>query len=842
MRRLTFHLHWLVGLIAGTLLMVIGASGAALAFEDEILDWLNPGVRVLARAGQAGLTLPELLPALQENLGDRRIANVTVYAEPQRSVRVMLQAAPGGRPGVVYADPHSGRILGAARGQAFFDWTERLHRFLLLPREAGRVAAGILSGSLLLLVLSGIYLRWPARVGSLREWLGVNLRLRGRPLLWNLHAVVATWAVPVWLILAGTGIYWAFDGVRSVVDGWAGVQRQVRPRQGPGGQHDTGGVDLRGAWDGFASRAGAWNMVRLSPPGASAKSVEIVWLPPDAAHERALNRMQIGLDGQIRKDERFVAQSPGKRGLAAIYPLHMGRYFGLPGRLAMAFGALALPLLGLTGWWLYLQRSLRASRTRRESDRLSAAPPEHATDGAPVLIAYASQTGHAESIALRTARCLQEAGRHIALRPLAQMSPPELAAYPQALFIVSTYGDGQAPDAARGFARALAGAGHGLQRLNYAVLALGNRQYPNFCGFGRFLHERLQQLGAAPQAAVHMVCESQANGYREWFASLRRFGAGMVDGQSEDDGINTEWMECILAGRKYLNPGSSGAPLYELNLPVRDGGVLPRWAPGALLEVRPRHAAAAVKAWGGRFGLKDEELVEINGGLVPLVEALAERRLPEEGGIDVIREIHRLPMLAPRRYSVASIVGDGSLQLIVRQHFRADKLGLASGWLTEHCPVGGEIAVRLLGNPSFGVTVEAVPCVFIGAGSGLAGLRGLLRERMRHRLGQNWLILGERHAQFDTLCAEEFDAFCAAGLLQVDRVFSRDVTPPAYVQDCLREHAIRLRQLVDAGGHLHVCGSRGGMGESVDEALREILGYTRVDDLATAGRYRRDVY
>ena len=63
-----------------------------------------------------------------------------------------------------------------------------------------------------------------------------------------------------------------------------------------------------------------------------------------------------------------------------------------------------------------------------------------------------------------------------------------------------------------------------------------------------------------------------------------------------------------------------------------------------------------------------------------------------------------------------------------------------------------------------------------------------------------------------------------------------------YVQDALRAEAARLRQWVDDGAAIMVCGSLQGMAPGVDAVLREVLGNERVEDLLVAGRYRRDVY
>jgi sulfite reductase (NADPH) flavoprotein alpha-component len=63
-----------------------------------------------------------------------------------------------------------------------------------------------------------------------------------------------------------------------------------------------------------------------------------------------------------------------------------------------------------------------------------------------------------------------------------------------------------------------------------------------------------------------------------------------------------------------------------------------------------------------------------------------------------------------------------------------------------------------------------------------------------------------------------------------------------YVQDRLREAATALRQWVEDGAAIYVCGSLAGMAPGVDAVLREVLGDVVVERLRDEGRYRRDVY
>ena len=101
----------------------------------------------------------------------------------------------------------------------------------------------------------------------------------------------------------------------------------------------------------------------------------------------------------------------------------------------------------------------------------------------------------------------------------------------------------------------------------------------------------------------------------------------------------------------------------------------------------------------------------------------------------------------------------------------------------------------------------------------------------------------ERNIGSDSLHGDELDAWLRDGTLErLDRVYSRDGHALRYVQDALRAHAAVLRDWIDAGAAIYVCGSLQGMAPGVHAALVEVLGEARMEALATARRYRRDVY
>ncbi|MDT0136642.1 sulfite reductase flavoprotein subunit alpha [Acidovorax sp. PRC11] len=886
LRAVLFQLHWFIGITAGTVLVVIGLSGALLAFREEILDLINPGVRQVAPQAGPALTPPQLVEALaRSDAAGRRINTVTVQSAPGAAPRIGFAARAGERRGeAVYLNPYTGAVQPALRGDDAFEWVESLHRWLLLPREPGRIAAGTLALCLLGLSLSGLVLRWPRNPLRWRTWLAFDTRLKGRPFLWSLHAVAGTWALVVYVVLTATGLYWSFDAVRDTVDGWAGQPRPARTAMAPGargtatpagtakaGAAPGSAPDLAPAWQAFAGRAPDWKTAVLRLPQRADQPLQILWLDHDAPHDRARHRMLIDMaDGAITTDDRYGQRSAGARALTTIYPLHLGTYFGLPGRIAVTAASLALPLFAVTGWMLYLgrrrqRRAADAARHAAEAIAPHLANPANPADARAgertLLVAYASQAGTAERLALQTASALQRAGLPAQARPLQDLAPHDLAGHARVLLVASSFGEGEAPDAARRFMRALqqgpAAGTAPLAAVRHALLALGDRHYAHFCGFGHALDAELRRWGAEPLFPLIEVDDGDPAALARWHEALaaldgvQAWPVVVAPTATEAPAALACHEPWRLEGRTLLNPGSLGGPLVEITLRPAgpEAATTARWQPGALVDIAPRQPAEAVAAWLQACGLDGLALVRHPAGQAPLADVLARSVLPTLPLPPGIRHpqacADALTPLAPRTYSIASLPEDGALQLLVRQERHAQGLGIASGWLTAHAPQGSVQWLRFVENPRFGPDdTDGRPCLFIGNGSGLAGLRAHLRARVRAGQRNNWLLFGERQRAADSLCAAEIGAWQAQGFLpRLDRVFSRDPgAPHRYVQDALREHAMELRAWLDDGAVVFVCGSAEGMAAGVDRVLADLLGDEGVEALIADGRYRRDVY
>ncbi|MEN3111701.1 NADPH cytochrome P450 oxidoreductase family protein [Uliginosibacterium paludis] len=412
-----------------------------------------------------------------------------------------------------------------------------------------------------------------------------------------------------------------------------------------------------------------------------------------------------------------------------------------------------------------------------------------------VCIVYASQTGQAQAIAEQSARALASSDVPVRLYRFEQDWLAEAARASCVLFVVSTSGEGDAPDHAASAWRRLCASDAGLAGVRHGVLALGDRQYTRFCGFGRELDQWLASRGAAQAFERIELDRLDAVGLARWQAEVGRRGARVELPLAAQVVPSEDWR---FIDRVHLNKGSAGAPMCRVRVAPAAGRA--HWQAGDLLDV-----------------------------VIP-------------GG-----DGH------PRSYSIANCDTDGVVELIVRSHFREDgSAGEASAWLNERASADALLKAGVRHNPSFHLDASPqTPLILIGAGSGLAGLRSHLQARAKALADRQtaapalsaWLVYGERSAAFDAMCSEEFDAMLSTGALsRLDRVFSRDTPDAPYVQHRLLTEQDRVRQWVEAGAIVLVCGSAGAMARGVDEALGRILGREQVAQLLEAGRIRRDVF
>jgi sulfite reductase (NADPH) flavoprotein alpha-component len=528
-----------------------------------------------------------------------------------------------------------------------------------------------------------------------------------------------------------------------------------------------------------------------------------------------------------------------------------------------------------------------------EAAQAEAAPAAPPARKLPLTILFATESGNAEALAGRARQTAARAGFAVKVRDMADTSPADLTGVVNLLVIASTWGEGDPPQRAAAFCRALDAAdAPRLDNVRFAVLALGDRAYANFCTTGRRLDERLAALGAtriAARAECDLDYEAPA---QAWLDGTLRELAGPDGADADGAVIHVDFARGAAAPeparhdranpfaaeiteRVRLSSSRSSAETWHLELSLAGAGLA--YEPGDALAVIPRNDPALVEALLRAAGVVPDaalaealatrlDITTLTGPMLAAYAALTgERGLDSAAAqaaflegrqvIDLLEAFpHRLTgaqlagllrPLPPRSYSIASsrkAVEEEAHLLVAAVRYAAQgraRQGVASVDLAERRRVGGTVDVFLRPNPHFRLPADpSRKVVMIGAGTGVAPFRGFMQERAATGAeGASWLIFGSRNYTHDFLYQLEWQDLLRRGVLShLDVAFSRDQPEKVYVQHRLWEQRRRLFAWIEEGAYLYVCGDAKAMAKDVHAALVRVIAAESgaADDAAAA--------
>ena len=843
-KKVFFQIHWFLGITAGLILSLMGVTGAIYSYEQQILKWLNQDSYVVEAAQTPKLSPAQLYQHFNQQQPEIEINSITIAADPTASSTVNIKKEGARRGYNMMVNPYTAEVLPDIKGRDTLQFIQRLHRNLTVG-EFGAQITGASTLMLIFFVLSGIYLRFPKK-HSIKQWLFIKPKLKGRNFIWDLHAVVGTWVIVFYLLFACTGLYWSYDWWRAGMFKVMGVEQPQRNQQnnerGKDKQPKLTNAQLNTiltqTWTGVKAQIGReYSSLTLNIPKNADAKVELSFVDAIPQHERARNQAIYNYqNNKFEKFELYEDKKLNEKIMSSMLPVHRGSFFGSTYQFIAMLASLAMPLFFITGWMLYLKRRKQKKLTQAARQSLNAQQID--PNAKPWLITYATQTGVAEQLAWRTATSLQEAQQPTMVKPIQQLTEQDLQQASQVLFVISTYGTGEAPDLAASFSKKLMQQKLELAHMQYAVLALGSREYPDsYCSFGYAVDAWLKQCKAQPLFDLIEVDNANSNDIQRWNQALS------VVTKHELHAMNIEKVfdQWTLTERRLLNPNSLGQAAY--NIELRSASDM-TWHAGDIAEIQPANCLADIQDFLIKYQIPTHSVVEsLNQEIEQLLwnKNLRVKIQPFSTLEDLLEQ---LPTLPTREYSIASIPSQQLLRLVVRQkRDEQNQLGLGSGWLTEFAPLQHSIALRIRTNESFHLIDDNRPIICIGNGTGIAGLISLLQQRNRQNYTANWLIFGERQREHDFFYQETIQAWLNMGSLQrLDLAFSRDQEQRIYVQDILRSNADELITWIDQGAVIYVCGSIEGMASGVDQALTDILSEEKLDELRQAGRYRRDVY
>lgn len=526
------QIHRWLGLVAGTLALVLGITGTLLALDP------------LRNAWQAAPTAQDLPVA---TLVQRVQASVPGAEEIRRlpSGGIVVHAFDNGQAQALRLDPADGHVLGGYQPSLLPRWVKNLHRSLLLG-DAGRMTAAVVALAMLVLSVSGLVLLlrrmggWRQLAGPVRGTLAQRLHvLAGRVVL----LVLAVSATAALVMSAATfGLVPLDAAAEPDVASVQGSQPALPAQQLPLLQ-DLRVRDLR----------------KLNLPAAD---------DPQDTWQVVTTQGQGWVDRYSGQTLAWQDATAAQRVHDWALLLHTGEGAWAWALVLGAMGA-SIPLFWATGLWLWWQ-------ARRSRPRIADNSPLAQADS---LIFVASESGSTWGFAQALHAALVAAGHRVHTTGLEHWRVPPAARHVYVL--AATYGDGQAPAHA---ARALdAIARQPATAAQVAVLGFGDRQFPAFCAFAEALEQALRRQGWPALLPLERIHQQSAQEFARWGQALEQ-ALGQPLPIDYRPRLPRTTALTLVSRQDFAGGAGEPAAILRFALPGRG---LPRFAAGDLLGIVP---------------------------------------------------------------------------------------------------------------------------------------------------------------------------------------------------------------------------------------------------------------
>ncbi|MDQ1834758.1 PepSY-associated TM helix domain-containing protein [Massilia scottii] len=374
--------HLWAGLIFGTILVVLGLTGSALAWMHELDVLLNPTLLQvapppgMARGAPMRVAPATVQAATERLLRDPHYGRPSQLMFPERAGDVFVawyrdptQQASTWNVAVsrqVMLDPATLAVTGERTwgGFAFsrpqlMSTLFHIHRYLVAG-DTGKTVIGVTGVALLLLSVTGIVLWWPRMTASAIKG-ALTVRHGGNWPRFNfqLHRAGGFFAAPVLLVLAVSGVYFNLpQWVLPVVGAVATLAPAGKPvnRSAPEAAPIAPSEAMAAAQAQFPNA----RVSRLALPAKPGQPYEIRLRQPDELRAGdGATRVSIDAgDASVLRTVDPLRAPAGDTFLSWMFPLHTGEAFGIAGRTFISlFGVVPL-MFFVTGLviWIKLHR------------------------------------------------------------------------------------------------------------------------------------------------------------------------------------------------------------------------------------------------------------------------------------------------------------------------------------------------------------------------------------------------------------------------------------------------------------------------------------------------------
>lgn len=367
------QIHLCLGLASGLVIFIISITGCIYVFEDELKSFFyKDKIYVDVPVGGIKKPISELQKTAQDVLGKNHpIQQIEIPTEANRSYlfRPTLKKNPKAFTyfgefeyyRMLYINPYTGKVIKNENATyEFFNIIIFLHRNLLLNRNVGRYIVGISALVFVLMLITGIILWWPKNSVAIKQRLSFiwKKKTKWKRKNYDLHNVLGFYSFFFALVIALTGLTWAFDWFENSVQWVAngGKIKTIKPLFSDTTQLATAALPIDSMFYSLAKQNPKAKLFSINIPKEKKALFNISVYTNE---ELSYNRKQYQYDqysGKLLKSTSFEDKNSGEKLKSMNYDIHVGRILNLPGKFLAFFASLIVASLPVSGFMIWYGR------------------------------------------------------------------------------------------------------------------------------------------------------------------------------------------------------------------------------------------------------------------------------------------------------------------------------------------------------------------------------------------------------------------------------------------------------------------------------------------------------
>lgn len=363
--------HLWLGLASGLMVLFLAVTGCIYVFSQEIIEWQRSEAIYVPEVKETRLPVSTIWNKTLAAVGDTiALGDAHIYKDPKKAVEFHCYKGIEETDSIwyfdtieyyyhIYVDPYTGEILAIYDEEKdFFNIVKMLHWSLLMKTEIGQPIVGWGTFIFVVMLITGIILWWPKNKAARKQRFRFQWKetTKWRRKNYDIHNIFGFYIATVAIIIAFTGMVWAFTWFQSIV--YVAGSLSITPPENVVKTSEATSGDTDKALDiAYAITREKYSDADALSLGKAEDSTGAinVYVQQHPGVYYVYHQLQFDqYTGKLLHERNHSEKNFGEKLITANYDIHVGAILGIPGKIIAFIASFICGMLPVTGfliWW-----------------------------------------------------------------------------------------------------------------------------------------------------------------------------------------------------------------------------------------------------------------------------------------------------------------------------------------------------------------------------------------------------------------------------------------------------------------------------------------------------------